>query len=104
MRLVTVTTDRGDAAGGVLTADGSIAPLTWWDCPTVDALVQAGPVTWATVERDAATAPPAWPAGQPLRAPVTRPPRNLLCAGLNYVPHFDEGDRGGSKLPPYPVI
>jgi 2-keto-4-pentenoate hydratase/2-oxohepta-3-ene-1,7-dioic acid hydratase in catechol pathway len=104
MRLVTVATDDGNAAGGVLTASGAIAPLARWDCPTVEALVQAGPATWTVVEREAATAAPAWPAGQPLRAPVTRPPRNLLCAGINYVPHFAEGDRGGAQLPPYPVI
>jgi 2-keto-4-pentenoate hydratase/2-oxohepta-3-ene-1,7-dioic acid hydratase in catechol pathway len=39
-----------------------------------------------------------------LRAPVSRPPRNLMCAGINYVPHFDEGDRGGAQLPAQPVI
>ena len=31
------------------------------------------------------------------------PPRNLLCAGLNYAPHVAEGDRGPA-LPPSPVI
>ena len=34
MRLVTVATDDGNAAGGVLTASGAIAPLARWDCPT----------------------------------------------------------------------
>ena len=104
MRLVTVATAGGNPAGGVLTASGSIAPLARWGCQTVEALVQAGPATWAAVEREAAAATPAWPAGQPLRAPVARPPRNLLCAGLNYLPHFAEGDRAGARMPPYPVI
>jgi 2-keto-4-pentenoate hydratase/2-oxohepta-3-ene-1,7-dioic acid hydratase in catechol pathway len=110
MRLVTVCTAAGsdpvgpDLVGGVLTASGSIAPLSLWGFRTVEELVQAGPAAWAAVEREAAGAAAEWPAGQPMRAPLTRTPRNLLCAGLNYVPHFAEGDRGGSQLPPYPVI
>jgi len=107
MRLVTVAGSDPvgpDLVGGVLTASGSIAPLSLWGLRTVEELIQAGPAAWAAVEREAAGAAAEWTAGHPLRAPLTRTPRNLLCAGLNYVPHFAEGDRGGSQLPPYPVI
>src|SRR5215211_4002352 len=101
MKLVTVNGPDGPA-GGVLTADG-IVPLAGWGHPTIEHLVEAGPSAWAAVENAEAT-PPHWPADTALLPPVTHPPRNLFCVGLNYVAHYDEGQRHGATMPEQPVF
>ena len=45
-----------------------------------------------------------WPPDVPLYAPILRPPRNMFCVGLNYVTHYEEGDRQGAKMPEHPVF
>jgi 2,4-diketo-3-deoxy-L-fuconate hydrolase len=104
MRLVTVAGAYGEAPGGVVQADGGMAGLAHWGWPTVEDLVRAGPAAWAVVEREANLVPASWPAGQRLRSPLTSPPRNLMCAGLNYATHVAEGGRDASQRGPAPVI
>lgn len=103
MRLVTVD-DVGASRAGVLTADDSIASLAKWGHESVESLIVAGPEAWDEVERDAPTAGADWPADQRLRSPITMPPRNMFCIGLNYMTHYDEGQRKGAAMPENPVI
>jgi len=103
MRLVTVSVD-GTSLGGVLTDAGLVASLERWGHSSVDDLVAAGPAAWKEVEEQAPGSPGDWPGGQALGSPVTRPPRNMFCVGLNYVTHYDEGQRQGAAMPENPVI
>jgi len=103
MRLVTVKED-GYSHPGVLTDSRWIASLERWGHSSVENLIRSGPAAWAEVEREASGSDGDWPPDQPLRAPITRPPRNMFCVGLNYVTHYDEGDRSGVAMPDRPVF
>lgn len=107
MRLVTVRTSMGDEAG-VLRPDGTVTPLEEFDHQSVLGLIEAGPDAWREVEEAAAAAdgPGAIAAEEAtFRAPILRTPRNMVCVGLNYREHFDEGDRPeGSAVPEAPVL
>jgi 2-keto-4-pentenoate hydratase/2-oxohepta-3-ene-1,7-dioic acid hydratase in catechol pathway len=83
-----------------------VAPLRVWGYAAVLELVEAGPRAWARVEAEAAEAPSGWNLPDlPLMAPIPRPPRNMMCVGVNYQTHFDEGKRPeGTKLPEAPVL
>lgn len=113
MRLVTVRTSMGDEAG-ILRPDGAISPLERFGHWSVLDLIEAGPAAWQAVEEDSA-------AGSGANAntetdlipsddavflpPMPRTPRNMVCVGLNYREHFDEGDRPeGSAVPEAPVL
>lgn len=67
-------------------------------------LIAAGPALWAEVERAAPTSAFDWPSNQSLRSPITKPPWNIFCIGLNYLTHYDEGQRRGAAMPEVPVI
>jgi len=103
VRLVTVDTADGPA-GGVITASGSIAALERWDHLSVEELLSAGPSGWDEVEREAANSPSDWGPESRLLSPITRPPRNMFCIGVNYVDHYDEGQRQNTSLPDIPII
>jgi 2,4-didehydro-3-deoxy-L-rhamnonate hydrolase len=105
MRLVTVSTDDGDVAG-VMHADGGVSSLEPHGFPTVLSLIEAGPDSWSQLEERATSLPVSWPAGSvSLAPPIPRPPRNVVCVGVNYQAHFDEGKRPeGSQVPDAPVL
>lgn len=110
MRLVTVRTSMGDEAG-VLCPDGAILPLERFGHRTILGLIEAGPDAWQAVDEAAAAAAPAAgdsaiPAADAVfLPPIPRTPRNMVCVGLNYREHFDEGDRPeGSAVPEAPVL
>ena len=103
MRIVTVD-DDGRPRGGVLVRDGGIAALERWGSASVEDLIAAGPDKWAEVEQLAPATPADWPPDHLLRSPVTRTPRNIFCIGVNYVTHYDEGERQGVPMPEKPVI
>ena len=113
MRLVTVRTSMGDEAG-VLRPDGAISPLEQFGHRSVLGLIEAGPAAWRAVEEATAAGPSAnantetdlIPADDAVfLPPMPRTPRNMVCVGLNYREHFDEGDRPeGSAVPEAPVL
>ena len=103
MRLVTVQTADG-RQGGVVTGDGSVASLRHWGFSAVEELIAAGEGAWSHVEEESTGAAGHWPADVALVSPVTRPPRNMFCIGLNYVSHHDEGNRASSSMPETPVV
>ena len=107
MRLVTVRTSMGDEAG-VLRPDGTVTPLDEFDHQSVLGLIEAGPDAWREAEEAAAAADgPGAIAREDMafRPPILRTPRNMVCVGLNYREHFDEGDRPeGSDVPEAPVL
>jgi len=103
MRLVTVLASRG-CEGGVLAGDGSIVPLKRWGLDSVEDLISAGPSAWETVERESLGALSEWPREQRLASPVMTIPRNMFCIGLNYMSHYDEGQRHGEPMPESPII
>ena len=107
MRLVTVRTSMGDEAG-VLRPDGTVTPLEEFGHRSVLGLIEAGPDAWREAEEAAAAA---YGTGaiaaedMTFRPPILRTPRNMVCVGLNYREHFDEGDRPeGSAVPEAPVL
>lgn len=102
MRLVTVSTESGPL-GGVRRVDGSVASLQRWGCSSVEQLIESGPDAWARVEEESESAGGDWSSDVRLLSPLLRPPRNILCIGLNYVAHHDEGDRS-SSIPEVPVV
>jgi 2,4-diketo-3-deoxy-L-fuconate hydrolase len=106
MRLISYRTPTGEAAGGVVRPDGTVAALGDLGHRDVLALIEAGPGAWA-----AAAAAASASSGGPhvdaldLLAPVPRPPRNMICVGVNYRSHFDEGKRPeGTTVPDAPVL
>jgi 2,4-diketo-3-deoxy-L-fuconate hydrolase len=101
--LVTANTDVGPM-GGVLTPDGSIASLAGWGYGSVEALIEGGSDSWARVAAAAGEAAVTWPPEQPLYSPILRTPRNIMCAGLNYVEHHKEGHGATTPLAPHPVV
>ena len=113
MRLVTVRTSMGDEAG-VLRPDGAISALERFGHQSVLDLIEAGPDAWRAVEEAAAVGSGAnanteadlIPAADAVfLPPMPRTPRNMVCVGLNYREHFDEGDRPeGSAVPEAPVL
>lgn len=107
MRLVTVRTSMGDEAG-VLRPDGTVTPLEEFGHRSVLGLIEAGPDAWREVEEAAAAADGAGAIAaedMTFRPPILRTPRNMVCVGLNYREHFDEGDRPeGSAVPEAPVL
>lgn len=104
MRLVTMQGPTGQAAG-MLRPDGAVSPLAAAGHATVMDLIESGPGAWARVES-------LQPAGEAtpiddtvLLSPLPRTPRNMVCVGLNYRDHFDEGKRPeGSAVPEAPVL
>lgn len=107
MRLVTVRTSMGDEAG-VLRPDGTVTPLEEFGHRSVLGLIEAGPDAWRKAEEAAAAADGAGAIAREdmaFRPPILRTPRNMVCVGLNYREHFDEGDRPeGSAVPEAPVL
>ena len=113
MRLVNVRTSMGDEAG-VLHPDGAVSPLERFGHPTILDLICAGPTAWPAVEEAAAASASADAntetgliptEGAVFLPPIPRTPRNMVCVGLNYREHFDEGDRPeGSAVPEAPVL
>ena len=107
MRLVTVRTSMGDEAG-VLRPDGTVTPLEEFGHRSVLGLIEAGPDAWREAEEAAAAAHGAGAIAAEditFRPPILRTPRNMVCVGLNYREHFDEGDRPeGSAVPEAPVL
>ena len=124
MRLVTVRTSMGDEAG-ILRPDGAISGLERFGHQSVLDLIEAGPAAWQEVEEASAAGsntnantetgdiPAADAHGTGLipaadavyLPPILRTPRNMVCVGLNYREHFDEGDRPeGSAVPEAPVL
>ena len=110
MRLVNVRTSMGDTAG-VLHPGGAISPLERFGHQTILGLIEAGPAAWRAVEEAAEAAEGATSADiieaedATFLPPIPRPPRNMVCVGLNYREHFDEGDRPeGSAVPEAPVL
>ncbi len=107
MRLVTVRTSMGDEAG-VLRPDGTVTPLEEFGYQSVLGLIEAGPDAWREAEAAATAADgPGAVAAEDMafRPPILRTPRNMVCVGLNYREHFDEGDRPeGSAVPEAPVL
>lgn len=102
MRLVTVSTESGPL-GGVRRVDGSVASLQRWGYSSVEQLIESGPDAWARVEEESDSAGGDWLSDVRLLSPLLRPPRNILCIGLNYVAHHDEGERS-SSIPEVPVV
>lgn len=105
MRLVTVSTSTGQIAG-ILKPDSTIAPLSSIGHQSILDLIEAGPEAWADAESAAADAHGTLDAtGVTYLPPIPRTPRNMVCVGLNYREHFDEGDRPeGSAIPEAPVL
>ena len=103
MRLVNVRHD-GSPYPGIVTANGSISSIAQWGYPSIVDLLEAGPTAWSELEVNAVSSSGDWPPDVPLYAPILRPPRNMFCVGLNYVTHYEEGDRQGAKMPEYPVF
>lgn len=72
------------------------------------ALIQAGPSVWKALHAAQARAPQGLPLDAVrLLAPITRPPKHVLCLGLNYAAHAKESAeaRGNqAELPKYPVV
>lgn len=114
MRVVTVAgaypngSPEPEGHPGAVRPDGSIVSLAELGHPSVLALIEAGPDAWAAVEEQVASpdAPVRWTLGSVrLLAPVPRPPRNMVCVGVNYQSHFDEGKRPeGTTVPESPVL
>lgn len=94
-----------------------LAGKSWagrWPAGVLD-LIQAGPETWgrmaARAEEELSQRPPeqAGDAVEAVRvhAPIPRPPKNIVCLGLNYVSHMEETARARGreiKLPEVPVF
>jgi 2,4-didehydro-3-deoxy-L-rhamnonate hydrolase len=106
MRLVTVATTDQPEVAGLLRPDGSVVPLASLGFSSVLALVEAGPTAWDGLAQRAASASTVLSAeGLRFLAPIPRPPRNMICVGVNYRSHFDEGKRPeGSTVPDAPVL
>lgn len=106
MRLISYRTSNGHTAGGVLRADGTVVALRDLGHAEVLDLIEAGPEAWANVAEASAMAAAAARLDElELLAPVPRPPRNMICVGVNYRSHFDEGKRPeGTTVPEAPVL
>lgn len=106
MRLISYRTPGGQVAGGVLRTDGAVVALADLGHPSVLELIEAGPAAWARVATASSAAPTAVHLDEvELLAPVPRPPRNMICVGVNYRSHFDEGKRPeGTTVPDAPVL
>ncbi len=106
MQLVSFLSSERDTVGGVLRADGSVVDLRQLGYPSVLSLVEAGAAEWARVASEAADALGSHHVGElQLAAPLTKPPRNIFCVGVNYRAHFDEGKRPeGTTVPDAPVL
>ena len=106
MRLITTRTDTGDAAG-ILNPDSTVTPLSHFGHDSVMGLIEAGTEAWAQLESSAHNGPRESIDLDhvELLAPLPRPPRNMVCVGLNYREHFDEGKRPeGAAIPTAPVL
>ena len=104
MRLVTIRTAAGEAAGA-LHPDGTVSPLSRLGHSTVLGLIESGPDAWAEVESRLSSDTGEPVDGAAVLPPIPRTPRNMFCVGLNYRDHFDEGERPeGSAVPEAPVL
>lgn len=105
MRLVTIDMS-GAVTAGVLHPDGTVTPLDSFGHESVQALIEAGPSAWAAVEQAARDgAGPIAVDEVTFAPPLLRTPRNMVCVGVNYKEHFDEGVRPeGSAVPDAPVL
>lgn len=106
MRLISYLTPTGETAGGVLRPDGTVVDLAGLGHRGVLELIEAGPAAWAQAAAAAADAGATQQVSSvELLAPVPRPPRNMICVGVNYRSHFDEGKRPeGTTVPDAPVL
>ena len=109
MKLATFAYEGETAVGAVL--DGRLLPLPRLsDFPaTMLDLIAAGPDTWQRLDQAlAATAETGVPLDDvELLAPIPRPPKNVICLGLNYAAHAAEhyGRTGREvQLPEAPVV
>ncbi len=101
MRLITTRTPAGTAAA-VLHPDATMTPLSHCGHGSVMSLIEAGPDAWAAAEASSQSGPrqPIDLDATALLAPLPRTPRNMICVGLNYQEHVEEGDRPGGVAPP----
>ena len=118
MRLITFQRN-GDARLGVVVGDravdlAALAEANGESLPSdMLALIDAGSDTWARasalVARAGANAPAnaSYPLSEvKLLAPIPRPRKNVICLGLNYADHVEEGSRAMNiqrNLPESPV-
>jgi len=109
MKLTTFTYEGETAAGAV--ANGRIVALSHLgEFPkTMLELIAAGPDVWLAVQRALAEG---GEEGIPLAdvqllAPIPRPPKNVMCLGLNYAAHAAESAGAAGRevnLPQAPIV
>lgn len=109
MKLATFTYEGKTAVGAVV--DGRVLALSQvGDFPeTMLELIAAGPDTWqrlrAALAETAASGVPV--SDLELLAPIPRPPKNVMCLGLNYAAHAAESYGAAGRdvnLPEAPVV
>lgn len=75
---------------------------------TMLTLIAAGPAAWDALQSTTANAPDGLPlADVQLQAPVPRPPKNIMCLGLNYTDHAKEyyaARESEVQLPEHPIV
>lgn len=115
LRLVTFADRKGSRVGAMMEGgkllDLSAVPASdalAGRLADMNALIEGGEATLATVRAMAANPPAAAvldAAQATLLAPIPRPRRNVFCVGRNYLDHVAEGDRTrgvATEVPKYP--
>lgn len=103
MRVLTVRYG-GRLRAAILNDLDEVVLLDADEFPSVLDLVEAGPSAWARLSDYASGTVAGTFAEANLAPPIGRPPRNMFCVGVNYKPHWEEGDRGGAAAPQAPVF
>jgi 2-keto-4-pentenoate hydratase/2-oxohepta-3-ene-1,7-dioic acid hydratase in catechol pathway len=94
---------RGDRILDVRTAVAG----RWPDAPdSLLSLLQQGPDAWARLRELCGSSDGATHAASAVRwhAPIPRPPKNVVCLGMNYAAHIREGAAARGREPKIPKV